>query len=475
MASTDRNEDSCPFEQPKNFAPGHPKHWGQERAKIELDGQPTAVAVSPDRRIIAVGIGGMIYIFDADTQECLHKLWGHKTVVRVLKFAPLLPARGWETGVTYVLVSHGDCLCRIHENLSMSMEESKIVHNPYGLQTHQDVVVWQLWTKRSYESMSPDARSLAIQALEPIVSDLETKFGWEEPGKIIRDLYLDVKDAFIKAIRRQGTENKFFISSKQRSEGELAFLDGFSFTPDGKSLLYLEKYNGHDYLRFTELYKGHAALPNTVFNRENIGWFGMSPNGDIAATSRDRRVVQVWDERYYDLPYRKLSLLGDRGTCGAFSPNSRFLAVHEESQMTQIRIYDIYEKRHICGTKVYEKLAPSLAWTADGKYIAGGADNAVVYLWSAVTREAQRTWSLQEEDMKLSPVTRVQLVKHGKKLIFQTEDGSVVAYDFERKLKQLFIKDYNQPEGPPIAPMAVSNDSQLLVVPGDGVLRLWDL
>ena len=55
--------------EPAAWAPGHPKRWGQERAKIRLDGAATTPTLRPDDRFVAVGVDEEVHVFGVATQE----------------------------------------------------------------------------------------------------------------------------------------------------------------------------------------------------------------------------------------------------------------------------------------------------------------------------------------------------------------------------------------------------------------------
>lgn len=65
----------------------------------------------------------------------------------------------------------------------------------------------------------------------------------------------------------------------------------------------------------------------------------------------------------------------------------------------------------------------------------------------------------------------------GRKLISQTNEGTVEVYYFERNLKQqLTRRAEDRIEKYSASEMVCSGNSSLLVIPDvDGVIRLWDL
>lgn len=69
---------------------GQPKHWGQEEAKILLDGEAITPAISQGNQLVTVGIANDIQIFCMDTKERANVLHGHPGEVVTVAFAPCL-------------------------------------------------------------------------------------------------------------------------------------------------------------------------------------------------------------------------------------------------------------------------------------------------------------------------------------------------------------------------------------------------
>ncbi|KAF5855204.1 hypothetical protein ETB97_009673 [Aspergillus alliaceus] len=76
-----------PAGEPAAWAPGHPKRWGQERAKILLGGITSTPTLSPDDRLVAVVVDREIRVFDVAMQDPLEMLTDGERVETV-QFAP---------------------------------------------------------------------------------------------------------------------------------------------------------------------------------------------------------------------------------------------------------------------------------------------------------------------------------------------------------------------------------------------------
>ncbi|KAL5362167.1 WD40-repeat-containing domain protein [Aspergillus floccosus] len=92
--------------EPAAWAPGHPKRWGQERAKVRLDGAATTPTLSPDDRFVAVGVDEEVHVFGVATQERLEVLTVGE-LIETVKFAPGCVETDDGKSTHYVLASQG--------------------------------------------------------------------------------------------------------------------------------------------------------------------------------------------------------------------------------------------------------------------------------------------------------------------------------------------------------------------------------
>ncbi|KAE8157664.1 hypothetical protein BDV40DRAFT_308510 [Aspergillus tamarii] len=92
--------------EPAAWAPGHPKQWGQERAKIRLGGIASTPTLSPDDRLAAVGIDGEICVFEIATQALLEVLTDEKRV-EIVQFVPGMIDSCDSKSARYLVASQG--------------------------------------------------------------------------------------------------------------------------------------------------------------------------------------------------------------------------------------------------------------------------------------------------------------------------------------------------------------------------------
>ncbi|KAE8412357.1 WD40-repeat-containing domain protein [Aspergillus pseudocaelatus] len=95
-----------PTGEPAAWAQGHPKRWGQERAKIRLGGNASTLTLSPDDRLVAVGVHGEIRVFDVALQAPLEVLTDEERA-EIVQFAPGVVDSRDGKHARYLLASQG--------------------------------------------------------------------------------------------------------------------------------------------------------------------------------------------------------------------------------------------------------------------------------------------------------------------------------------------------------------------------------
>ncbi|GKZ26292.1 hypothetical protein AbraIFM66951_002568 [Aspergillus brasiliensis] len=462
--------DFCsPTGEPATWAPGYPKYWGQETAKIQLEGKASALALSPDSKIIAVGIDNEIHLFDTDTQERVEVLRGHTGVVERMEFAPgMINTVGEDT--RYTLVSTGE-----------ELEESD--HHEgrdFGV-----IILWELDERGRLQQKTEkpvDVDILASRTLQPLTSDLVHNYGWKCDEKAMEALDQAMRKALRNAVSLHEQEHR------PRLQGELASFGSPTFSPDGKTMIYLSHNETTQHgLRDPALLpcvnlwdmQSRSLRHRLLGHTDAIMWAGMSPDNALVASIAWDGTARVWDATS-GACIHVLGAVDGQLWSGAFSPDSKYLAVSQGSPETHIHVYDLRTGQSVSRFDGFRRWARTLAWSPDGTVIAGGGDGGTVCLWDPLTGEERMRWRLAFEEplmRSFAGIQSVQFVDEGKKLVFRTQEGTVETYDFESNLKQQFTRRAEDKiDTSPLGKMAVSRDARLLVVPdADGVLRLWGL
>lgn len=447
------------------WVPGHPKYWNQERAKIRLDGTASTPALSPDDKLVAVGVEEDIHVFHVATQERLEVLRGNTGAVEKVQFATGL-VHNFENQIDtgYWLVSESDA-----ENNRM-------------------VILWELdkhgklASSKEKRDQVVDVDTLAAKALQPLISDLTADYGWDPAGKSIGTLDQGLRNALRNAIKTHEQENRLCF------EGQLARHGSPAFSPDGKTLIYLTQNEATQSgprdigsLPCVNLWdvESRSLRHKLLGHKDAIMWAAMSPDNLLVASIAWDGTARVWDVSS-GVCLHVLGPLGGQLWCGAFSPDGKYLAISQGSPETYIHVYEIGSGQPVSRFDGFHRWVRSLAWSPDGTMLACGAEQGELRILDPYTGMERMRWRLAFENpnmRRFATVRGVQFVDGGRRLMFQINEGTVEVYHFESNLKQQFTRRAeDKMEKCPRSEMVCSGDSRLLVVPDvDGVLRLWDL
>lgn len=440
--------------EPAAWAPEHPRYWGQERAKIQLNsGRVSTPALSPDDKFIACGIEEDIHVFHVATQERIEVLRGHTGLVGKVRFAP---------ASRYVLVSQSD--------------DGSPMMILWDLDEHGKLV------SPGKEKRTADADTVAAKTLESLVSELVTDYGWDPAEKAVCALDDQVRDALHHAIKLHEQEKRVCF------EGGLASFGGPVFSADGKTMIYISQnkttQNGPREvasLPCVNLWDVESrVLQHQLLGHEDaIMWASRSPDNQLVASISWDGTALVWDANSGSCLH-VFGPFGGQLWCGAFSPDGKYLAISQGSPKTYIHVYEISTEKPISRFDGFHDWARSMDWSPDGTMLACGGNGSELRIWDPYTGEERMRWCLQFEDRlmnRFATVRKVQFLDGGRMLVFRTSEGTVEIYDFESNLKQQFTRsEEDKIDKFPVSGVVVSNDSRFLVVPdADGILRLWDL
>lgn len=408
--------------EPAVWAPGYPKHWGQEMANIQVSVTSTPT-FSHDDQLVAVAIDEEIHVFRVSTQERLQALKGFTGPIKTVEFSPCAIEKPQHQNDTlYLLVSEGD----VEENHMVILWELDVHGNLVSIGKRQG---------KSVTTNTPEEEEDNI-CLEGHLASFGSS-AFSPDGKTV--IYL---------------RNNETTQEEPREAASLPCIN----VQDIKSRSLQHQLRGHE---------------------DTIMWAAVSPdNLKVASISWDG-TARIWDLSS-GVCLRVLGPLGGQLWSGAFSPDAKYLAISQGSPKTCVHVYECCTGSPVSRFEGFHRAANSLSWSPDGTMIACGADRGELCVWDPYTGEERMRWRLAFDNplmSRLAIVRRVQFVDGGRKLIFQINEGTVELYDFERNLKKQFTRRAeDNVDGFSRSEMACSHDSKLLVVPdADGILRLWEL
>lgn len=284
--------------------------------------QAIAVAVSPDGKQIASGLGTKVLIWDAASGALLRTLDGHQRQVAALSYSPdgaSLASGGWDGAVVLWDAKSGDRL----QNLT----------------GHKRDIAGLAWSPDSKRLASTGSLDNQVIVWNPVTGQAEATL--------------------------QGTDNGVW---------------GVAWSPDGKTLavstsladiLLWDMTRPSISVAPTDRLRGHSNWVST------LAW---SPDGTKLASGGADRLVIVWD-----VPNRQRiqNLTGHNGVVRAvaFSPDGKELATSGLDQQVLVWPVEKGVDEPLRTFTGHTGPVDALAWLPDGSRLASASEDGTVIIW----------------------------------------------------------------------------------------------
>ena len=190
---------------PATWAPGHPKYWDEELAKVLLGARVIALTLTPNNKFVAVGIENKLYVYSVDTQTLVQVLAGHFKNIYSLRFSLQRTQDGG-----YLLTLY--------------------------LYSNQIVVLWDLDDDGRNSSLNDnitDGAALATNAAQMVVGRLVEMYGWKPDEKASQLIAEDFKIAMRNAV------DIYTLERLTTFKGHLSSFNFPIFSRDRKIIIYL--------------------------------------------------------------------------------------------------------------------------------------------------------------------------------------------------------------------------------------------
>lgn len=466
------------------YAPGHPKEWGDETELVEFrhairDGQPESsyesyyAAISPDNKLLAITSGHeRILVYDIGLQELRQVIDGAGYLV----FRPLSRStdkKSTEGQSAKPPIPAYTLGCSASDEANRSGIDNQLVF--WELDEHG----------RLLDQEEPiDASAFAARAIDAILPDLAKKHEWSKEFVKASSLRSD----FTKALSSVATTHR----RRHNTTFEDAEFGGFGstrFSSDGKFFLY------HTQNRSTQSgMREPDELPQVVVvdltagkalyrlsgHTDAIMWSAISPNSKHIASV-------AWDGtlRMYSATTGKLKWTtagSSQAWTGAFSADSKHIAWSTGGGQA-IFVHDVEDGQGRSSFPgAFHDWCRSLAWHPDGHQVALCAGKHA-YVWRPFDGEQGTiTQHYQIEDdnnrRSMASVEGVDWLGNGRLLHLQFSDGTNLVYDTQCNLKELLA----HPKGVDSAWVSngfhgdvniTASQHGYVSVDGDGKVRYW--
>jgi WD40 repeat protein/beta-lactamase regulating signal transducer with metallopeptidase domain len=419
----------------------------------------TVIASAPDGKTYATGSpDGTLRFIDAQSEQVLATLSGHKGEVRSVAFSP--DSRQLATGDRNGVVRLWDAIGR-HSLGSFPEQQGTIAciqFSPDGrtlaAATGDDIqkspgamILWDVASRSAKGTLKLEAPGFASIAFAPDGSTLVTGGA---------DGVIRLWDAATNSLRS---------SWKYRQCHSVAF------SPDGRTLATAHKdgdvvlWNARDG-QLAGLLKGHnGAVGEVVF----------APDGRCLATSGEDRTVKLWNLTTRRQTARA-TLKGDLTPVWsvAYSPDGRILAVADGRSDTPgtVTLWDVATRKVKATLDGHERGVATVVFAPDGTTFASGSWDGTIRIWDG------RTFELRHVMTDLNCVLELAFSPDGRLLASAGEGDIVTLWDVATGDEESRLTGFRLP----VQCVAFSPDGRLLATGGgdnrpgaSGEVKIWDV
>jgi eukaryotic-like serine/threonine-protein kinase len=237
-----------------------------------------------------------------------------------------------------------------------------------------------------------------------------------------------------------------------------------AFSPDGSILA--SGSDDTDELERIKLWGSSTGKPIHGWNPGSgmVGALAFAPSGRVIASGHfgEDGEIRLWDAATHE-PIATLSGHTDSVRSLAFSPDGRILVSGSSDQ--SVRLWDVISHRPVHVLSGHTKAVRKVAYSPDGTSIASASNDFTIRLWDT------ETWNSRLTLPATAPVAAIAFAPDGKSLVAADETGMVSVWDVatgERIRSMAFENDW------PLS-LAYSPDGQSVAVAGKSkTIRLWD-
>ena len=405
---------------------GHPRYWGEELANVPLGARGTTPTLTPDDKFVAVGVERHIHVYSVDTRERVEVLTGHLKNIHSLQSSPKTTQDGG-----YLLASYS---------------------------YPDQIILWELdadGRNSNLDDNIADGAAFVTDAAQMVVGRLVEMYGWKPDEEASQSIAEDFKIAMRNAVDMHTLEGLTTV------KGRIASFGPSAFSQDGKMMVYLAQNESTQHgMRDEELLpsvniwdvKKQETRHRLIGHTDAIMWAVASPDSHyIVSIARDG-TVRIWVAETGECT-RVLGSFAGQVRSGAFSPDSKYIALDQGSPKTVVYVYDIRSGTEVSRFDGFPDWARTMHWNPDGQMLAVGGRKGILHILNPYTGESIMRWSLSVEDRLLGgfiSVSQVQFVAGGQKLAIRISEGTIEVYDFNTNSKQQFSRrKENQVHGMP--------------------------
>jgi len=404
--------------------------WSAETGKKlqtikKLDGEPRAIAFSPDGRLIAIAavtwrwpIASDITVWEITTGKEVNRLKGKSDAVSCLRF---------------ISDGQGLLIGTLQYDVSIAMGTMKV----WDLRQNR-LGKYDVQEGKAVSSLVhlPDQRAVVLQSGADVeVRDIKT---W----KVLHSFEPTDDD------QREETRHSRFVVSQSRAEAVGFSRDGLTVSAalPGEGIRSWDRRTGGvrnqisreasdviatasngDFIaeatakevRLVNLVSGdHKVVPLPM--PDSVSAIALSPDGRSLVTADDDGEIQIWDVTSGQL--KKTFETGKEITALAIDPSGQLLAAARADR--SIGFWNVTTGPLQLELRKHQDVVNALAFSPDGKTIASGGDDRTAIVWDVATAKVKRT--LKDHDLT---VTSLAFSPDGQLLASASGNSSVVLWN----------------------------------------------
>jgi WD40 repeat protein/serine/threonine protein kinase len=459
-----------------------------DRRTFQGPAQPViALSFNPEgRRVSAAYRDGEVRVWDKDSGRELHHLAPSAEEVRAIAFSPdgthLTAASGGAASKVITLdFFNGKTakLQKIPDDQIVALEYSRdgrqiacggdrrviylceaetgrLLHTLAG---HTGTIQALAYAPggRQVASASPDG---TVRVWDTATGDCESMFQGDRP---FRSVAFDSQGRKLAAGDSGGEVWLWDTVSggdPMRFRGPVDEISSVAFTPDGTGLAA----GCVGKVKVWELPGGNET-PAFTGHKGQVLALAYSPDGKELVSGGQDGAVKLWDSP--GRPAAAVLWKGDPERLWgpynvAFSPDGKYLAGGIDDM---VLVFDVAQKREVKRLEGYRGSIASVTFSPDGKWIAGAISDRTVKVWD------RDSGGVVFDKGFTSLVRCVAFSPDGRALSSMTSDGTIQGWDLQRGSERFHVKA----SGQRISAATFSPDGKRVLACGyDGSLRVWD-